>query len=56
VAVCGVAASLLGDGRATDEALAGLGVVEDGILGVQTMLELDVAGFGGCPVLLDRPA
>jgi len=30
-------------------------VIEDGILGAQAMLDLDVSGFGGCPVLLDRP-
>jgi hypothetical protein len=54
--VCWVAASLLGDGRATDEALVGLGPIEDCILGVQTMLELDLSGSGGCPVLPERPA
>jgi len=37
----------LGDGRATDEALTGLGLSEDRVLGLQTMLELDVSGFGG---------
>jgi hypothetical protein len=56
VALCGVAASLLGDGRATHEPLTGLGVIEDGVFGVHTMLNLDVSGFGGRPVLLDRLA
>jgi hypothetical protein len=51
-----MAAPLLHDGRAPDEALAGLGVVEDGVLGVDPMLEVDVAGLGRCPMLFDRPA
>jgi hypothetical protein len=42
-----MAAALFGDRRATDETLAGLGVVEDGTVGVETMLSVDVAGLGG---------
>ena len=38
VAACGVAAALLRDGRAADEALARLRVIEDRVLGVQAML------------------
>lgn len=52
--VRGVAASLLGDGRAPDEALTGLGIVQHRVIGIQTMLEFRVSSFGRGPVFLDR--
>ena len=48
-----VAAALCLDLCPAAEALAGLRIVEDPILGVDRVLGLDVSALGGIPVLLD---
>src|SRR5206468_1536537 len=53
VTLGGVAAALRLNPRPTAEALARLRVVEDRAVGVDRMLELEVAGLRGVPVLLD---
>jgi hypothetical protein len=54
VAIGGVAAALCLDCRSASVTLAGLGVVEDRVVGVDGVLGLGVAGLRCPPVFLDR--